>query len=104
MEIGFSRYFKRKEVTVIGNFIKHELEKFQLDLDWLDSQISNVVLFEFYKENLAVFMFPNEENLLEFSDSQALAFLEVFGAYDELFLQSICQSVIENAQRKGLAE
>ena len=102
MQIGFSRNFKRLEITFIGNVIKHELSVQKVDLDFLEHTLSFLVLFEFYKENLSVFIFPEDDNFLTFSDSQAIAFLHVFGLSDDIHIQSICQEVIKNVQTKGL--
>ncbi len=86
--------FSAKEMFTLDLVISDYLTKYEIDFDFLDESLSKLVLFEWYKKNLAKFKFPQEQNKVNFKQTEYIAFLSHFREVDHFMIQHICQEVL----------
>ena len=94
MKKKLSYNFSAKEIHTLDMVINDYLSRYEIDFDFLDESLSKLVLFEWYKRNLAKFKFPKEKNKITFKQTEYIAFLSHFRELDHFMVQQICQEVI----------
>ena len=94
MKKKLSYNFSAKEIHALEFVINDHLTRYEIDFDFLDESLSKLVLFEWYKKNLAKFKFPQENNKLSFKQTEYIAFLSHFREVDHFIIRHICQEII----------
>jgi hypothetical protein len=94
MKKKLSYTFSAKEIITLDLVINDHLSHYEIDFDFLDESLSKLVLFEWYKRNLAQFKFPQEKNKITFKKTEYIAFLSHFREVDHFMVSHICQEII----------
>ena len=86
--------FSVDEIQTLDLWINDSLSRYEIDFDFLDESLSKLVLFEWYKRNLAKFKFPRDKTKITFKQTEYIAFLSHFREVDHYMIRQICQEVI----------
>jgi predicted secreted protein len=99
MRIKLKYEFTKEEIRALNYLLHSLLVDFKLDMLTAEKQLEELVLFDFYKNNLSLFMFPEDYEIVELTASESIAFLKVFKKFDDdsfesMIIQKICMDII----------
>ena len=95
LELNYN--FSKAQIRGLNSVLNRLLLSFEVDILNAENQLPEMVLLEFYKENLSSFMFPRESEDIHFNTPVCMAFLKVFRVFnDDTFESLLIQQIVQD--------
>ncbi len=98
MNLNLDYTFSKEQIRGLDGLLNGFLEVFKVDLNFMEESLQIMIVLEWYKANLGLFKFPDEENKLSLKASESIAFYIAFkdselAGIEGFIAQKICYDI-----------